>query len=140
MWQWFLAGGLILANVATVLVVVVVVRRHLRPAVAPGRPDEVAGQGNPPMADLDARLAARAERLRRLLAAADERIAELRRLSEEPHAAGVAAPLADRRRSEILRLADEGVDPVGIARQVGMHVGEVELMLNLDRSAPMERA
>jgi len=131
MWQWFLAGALVLLNLATILIVMVVVRLHLR------RVGWVLGEarrGHVPADETAAQATARAEALRKLLAELDVRIAELRRLSG-PGADGRHSPAAESRRDEIRRLANQGIDPVGIAQRLDMHVGEVELMVHLDRSA-----
>ena len=50
-----------------------------------------------------------------------------------------AAPQPDPRRAEVLRLAEQGIDLVEIARRTGMDVGAVELVLNLQRSTPLRR-
>ena len=131
MWQWFLAGALVLVNIATILIVIVVVRLHLR-RVARALSETRSGSSLSPEAGGEAK--AREEALRKLLAEVDARIAELRRLGG-PRADGCYGPPGDSRRSEIRRLAGQGVDPVGIAQRLDMHVGEVELMLHLDRSA-----
>jgi hypothetical protein len=79
--------------------------------------------------DLPQRLDGLQEAVRR----ADERIAELRRLTAP------AEPTAQRRSGregeEILRLSRQGLEPVEIARRMKMPVGEVNLVLRLEQSA-----
>jgi hypothetical protein len=159
MWLWFLAGALVLLNAATVVIALGVTRLHLRRAArrrAAVEPDgggdeaDLSGVCDEAAAmirqldrlgrDIDTRIAERAEGLRALLAKADHRIAELRRLSDpRPGQAADGAP-ADPRQRLILRLAGHRMDPVEIARRVGVDVGEVELVLSLYGSAPAESA
>ena len=89
----------------------------------------------------------RAMRLERLLAEADERIAELERLSGGGRPAGRGAPARDARRApdasrspegdpladRVFELADRGMQPVEIARQLDEHTGKIELILALHR-------
>ena len=49
-------------------------------------------------------------------------------------AAPAAPPPADPRHADILSRAEQGAAPVDIARQLGLTVGEIELVLSLDRS------
>lgn len=102
------------------------------------------------MADLDAR----AQRLEALTAAADQRIAELRVLTQAgtpparlhaPARAGGAMGSAPADRTDdqatgpdalstrILALAEQGHTPVQIAQRLGQGVGTVELVLALNR-------
>lgn len=80
---------------------------------------------------LSAELDARADRLERLIALADERLAALEgkaRLVEPkpmPRASGEFA--------EVYDLADAGAPAVEIARRTGRPTGQVELILNLRR-------
>lgn len=80
---------------------------------------------------LSAELDARADRLERLIALADERLAALEgkaRLVEPkpmPRASGEFA--------EVYDLADSGAAAVEIARRTGRPTGQVELILNLRR-------
>ena len=94
------------------------------------------------------RLDAKIAKLERLLREADERIDGLSRQRraaaghptldvtlepETPHAAGLETK-ADRRRDaygDIYRLADAGLSPVEIARQLGQSTGAIELILSL---------
>lgn len=154
MWQWFLAAAGVLVNIATILVVVVVVRLHLRRAHAAARAPrkgpaaqldaagrdaaQLARQLERAIADVDARLDERAEQLRGLLAEANERIAELRYLRDNSASGGDGGP-TDPRQAEVVRLATQQIHPVEIARRLAMDVGEVELVLSLSRSVPAER-
>ena len=98
------------------------------------RPDSRApAKQIPPTRESDERTA---EELRRLIEQADARIAELRRLLDEPHQPGRyrADRPADPRREEILRLSRQGLVPEEIARRLAMNVGEIELIINLQRS------
>ena len=158
MWQWFLAGALALTNVATVLIVVAVVRRHAaklrnaaaaelqadspRAQLARARNDaaELLRQLERLAANIDARLSERSDRLRELLADADARAAELRGLCVDPVVLDSPAVPADPRRRDALRLAAERVHPVEISRRTGLSVGEVELMIRLEQSAAMEKS
>jgi hypothetical protein len=79
--------------------------------------------------DLPERLDALQEAVRR----ADERIAELRRLSAPAEPAG--GQRGGREGDEILRLSRQGLEPVEIARRMKMPVGEVNLVLRLEQSA-----
>jgi len=151
MWPWVLAGSTALLNVATILIVIAIVRLHRRGGPEGG---ERIGQDVAELVEqldrladhIDARLERRSAVLERQLAAADARIAELRRLTETP---GLTRSVADEslaispsesgldprgRRAEILRLVRQDVDPVEIARRLHIDVGEVELVVHLDRS------
>src|SRR5688572_21676833 len=85
------------------------------------------------LADLLAdRLDRQAQRLERLLAEADEKVRKLERLTSEgtrPMARSEADPL----NTQVYTLADEGLPPVEIARQLQQHTGKVELILALRR-------
>ncbi len=140
MWQWFLAGALVLVNAATVLIVVAVVRLHLRRAAGRDEADEPPRQPGGLPEDIEPRLAERVERLRGLLAEADQRIAELRRLREPARWARQGPGPADARQREVLRLARQQMGAVDIARQVDLDVGEVELLLSLYGSPEAGRA
>ena len=153
-WQWFLAGAVILTNVATVLIVVAIVRLHtarLRNRPAPPARGGEGSQAQLAQAqrdaaelirqlerlakDIDARLGERSDRVRELLDEADARAAELRRLSVDPAVLDGLGPDADPRRRDVLRLAAERLSPVDIARRTGLTVGEVELMIRLEHAA-----
>lgn len=152
MWQWFLAGSLVLINFATILIVIALLRLHLRRIhdrrSAPTPADRIADPAAAAtdalarltgLADeIDARLAAQTDRLERLLARADDKIARLGNGAPASGDVGRYAPVADPRRREIRRLAGQQVDSVEIARRLEMDVGEVELVLNLGRSGPAE--
>ena len=161
MWQWFLAGAVILTNVATVLIVVAVVRLHLRrlgarpTRAAADRPlespraqfaqarrdaEELIAQLERLAADIDERLTERSRRVQDLLAEADARAAELRRLCVDPAVLDGLGPDADPRRRDVLRLAADRVGPVEIARRTGLTVGEVELMIRLEHAAAAPRS
>ena len=81
-------------------------------------------------------------RLQELLEQADQRLGRLEELCRQaaarPSAASgsAAAPIA---RSEILRLSGQGLQSVEIARALQMDVGEVELVLNLQRPAALKK-
>lgn len=105
--------------------------------------------------DLTAELDARADRLERLIAQADARLAELAKAcasATAPHAStqqaasptrssrsGASSPVTSHAAEErlgdtaraICSLADEGLSPVQIAQRLGTHVGKVELILAL---------
>ena len=152
-WQWLLLAALVLLNAAMILVAAVVLRLYARRQGRAGGTagtsergaqvgrdvEELIDQLDRLAADIDRRLEAREQRLRELLAEADERIAALRRLEAGPRSAG-AGPPGGQRTEEILRLCRQQLDPVEIARRVGMDVGEVELVLNLSRSAGLAGA
>lgn len=109
------------------------------PPKGPAQRDEIEGVTRD-VEELAQRLAAeldrRADRIERLIAAADQRIAALDRprtplappasRTEPPHD---AAPV----QSLVFQLADEGLPIVEIARRVQHPTGQVELMLALRR-------
>lgn len=123
-----------------------------RPAAAGSRRDEEAGAELVQLARrILAQVEARSAQLEALIADADERIAELRRL-EERHpalqdggaprpgggASGAARPPAREPdhpaggvTREVYALADRGLAPVEIARELDQHLGSVELILAL---------
>ena len=79
-------------------------------------------------------LQAQADRLRKLLDEARQRVAELRRLMLAPSASsadGLAVNGA--RREDVSKLSKTGMDPLEIAARLNVPVGEVELILNLRR-------
>lgn len=112
--------------------------------------------------DISAQCETRFAKLERVIADADARIAELKRLgfgqgtAASGNSAGQSAPPSGDERSreesqesgqasseppgtedalqrEILELAEAGKPPVEIARQLGRDIGEVELIINLNR-------
>jgi hypothetical protein len=89
-------------------------------------------------ADIDMRFA----KLESAIHDADRRIAALSRLarqSEQPDRGPVpetARSAADQRHAAVYELADSGLASVEIARELGKTPGEVELILNLRKSAP----
>lgn len=97
-----------------------------------------------------AQLDAKATHLEKLLAEADERIAELRRLQGDgetsevqrdawhaadpwrsPQAATAPESEDDALARQVYELADQGLAPLDIARRLNEHVGKVELVLAL---------
>ncbi len=81
------------------------------------------------------RLDRQALRLEQLIAAADERLNRLEKAIAQP-APQAAAPqarreIADPLSRQIYDLADRGLPPVEIARQLSQHTGKVELILAL---------
>lgn len=130
---------------ASVLILFYLLVRRLRrrpPAASGLRTSVGIRQLHAEVADLRRRVEAlgeqietgRADALREAIGQADERIAELRRL------AGLVEPQQTGRREgregqEILRLSRQGLEPVEIARRMKMPVGEIELVLHLERSA-----
>ena len=114
-----LAGGGVAAGAAALLAVLALrgrIARHRTPARGPGA---------------DA-LQERIDALKALLPEADRRIRRLRELSGAEGQTGAAG--ASDRTDEIRRLADAGAAPERIAERLGVDVGEVELLLNLQRA------
>ena len=74
--------------------------------------------------------------LQKLLSEADTNIAALRARLEQAGTAdrSGAAPQENPANVEIIRLGRGGLDVVEIAKRVNMPVGEVQLVLNLDRA------
>lgn len=92
-----------------------------------GQLDRLAGQ-------IDRRIDDRQAQLADLLAQADQKLRQLQQaLEAAPPARRPSIKLADTS-VEIMRLRSEGLAPVEIARQMRMNVGEVELVLNLQKS------
>ena len=80
----------------------------------------------------DEAITPRMKELRELICQADQAAARLRR---EMHACGSYMPaLSDPRHLKIQELHRQGLTAAEIARRVEMTVGEVELVLNLDRA------
>jgi hypothetical protein len=157
MWPWVLAGALVLLNLATILVVAVLLRLHVRRVEtrreAPAedsafaqaelttlREDvaDLVRQLDRLAEDIDARVEDRADKLRGLLTRADERIADLQRLSSQSPRPAREPPAAGSPRAEVLHLAGQGLDAVEIARRTNLDVGEVELVLSLERSVRVD--
>lgn len=92
---------------------------------------------------LAALLDSKAARLERLIADADERLARLDRTgggAARPQrpidaapcpAPSIASPATNPAHERIYRLADQGLDPIEIARKTGQPTGQVELILAL---------
>lgn len=78
----------------------------------------------------------RAAQLERLITAADERIRELRGLASRPAASPQPRLAAggDSAHRAVYELADRGLSPLEIARELGQPTGQVELILNLRRA------
>jgi hypothetical protein len=87
--------------------------------------------------DLIREIDQRAERLERLLAQADRRIADLERAGSRGDSGPPAAPSAEPMREsdpsadQILALSRQGLTPVQIAQRTGQGVGAVQLVLAL---------
>lgn len=117
-------------------------RRHgmISAPTSPAQPPQAVMELSRDMEDLAERLASemdrRADRLELLIARADERIAALdnaqSRTFELKPVAKKSAP-ANPAFGEVYDLADRGLSPVEIARQLGRPTGQVELILNLRR-------
>ena len=93
---------------------------------------------------VDGKIESRLNEMRQALSEAAARIAELRELaacdteSVSPHKRPIK--IGQAATMEILRLARSGADPVEIARTMKMDVGEVELVLSLNRSQRLKQA
>jgi predicted RNase H-like nuclease (RuvC/YqgF family) len=94
--------------------------------------EELARQLDALAGRIDRQVDSRLEELKGLLADADARIAELRRLGGPIQ--GLYVPTPDARGADILRLAQQGQETTEIARQLNMDIGRVELVLNLHRA------
>jgi hypothetical protein len=114
-------------------------RKTRAPQPCPQEPDLPAESLDEPVEEVideEARqeLQAGVGQLRRLLAEVDQRIEELRRLSAQAvTTSGLARSALERQQAEVFRLSRQGLDGVEIARRLELDVGEVELMLNLQR-------
>ena len=94
---------------------------------------------------ITAQLDTRATRLELLLKEADEKIAQLQQLAQQPatsasvssasvsEPAALAKPTQDPRHAAVYQLADEGRSPQEIAQHLARPRGEVELILALRR-------
>ncbi|MEE9211302.1 MAG: hypothetical protein V3U29_01485 [Phycisphaeraceae bacterium] len=87
---------------------------------------------------LGAQLDAKTIYLEKLLDRAERTAEQLRQLTDQdaapsgsPSAAASEAPLDDPLARSVYSLADQGLDPLAIARKIGEHVGKVELILAL---------
>lgn len=91
---------------------------------------ELAGQ------KLESRVDSRLQELRKLLAEAAAKAAELESLTDSlpPHLSKRPIRAGKGRSDEVLSLCSQGLDAVEIARRTHMDVGEVELLLRLRRS------
>lgn len=131
---------------------------HPAPAEPPGAPvrPPPAAHRDPTVAreleELCVRVAdeldRRAERLEKLIAEADAKLARLERLTAgavthdplavlaetKPRAAAPPLHDGDPLAGEVYRLADSGLPPVQIAQKLGQHTGKVELILALRRA------
>jgi hypothetical protein len=127
-----------LVTILTVALVARFRRRRVRRRDLPNlRSDvaELAGQLEDYARQIDQQVVQRLDRLEALLAEADGKEAELRRLLEAQGKAGAdGTPRPRGGDDQVVALAAQGLDSVEIARRLGMEVGEVELMLNLHRS------
>lgn len=85
---------------------------------------------------IEERIDRRLEEVRQECDRATCKIAELRSLGAPK--ADSPAPRAPARSAEALRLHRQGLSAVEIARQTGLDIGEVELVLNLHRPRPAE--
>jgi hypothetical protein len=86
------------------------------------------------LADLLAdRMDRQAQRLERLIAEADDRIRKMERLHSETGSGAARRPDSDPLNQQVYDLADSGLPPVEIARQLHQHTGKVELILALRR-------
>ncbi len=114
-----IAGGGVAAGVAALLACLVLRGR--------------TGGARRPSPPRDDALQERIDAMKSLLLRADRHIAQLRELSRDPEAEPVA-PASAERSSEVRRLAETGASPERIAERTGIDVGEVELLLNLQRA------
>ncbi|MGA2265099.1 MAG: hypothetical protein ABSH10_01545 [Phycisphaerae bacterium] len=101
---------------------------------------DLAGQLEDFARRIDGRVDDRLDRLQALLAEADKKQQELRRLTEAAgQPGGKLAGASGGASGQVLALASQGLDSVEIARRLKMDVGEVELMINLHRSSVSSR-
>ncbi|MFB3893191.1 MAG: hypothetical protein ACE15C_14335 [Phycisphaerae bacterium] len=96
---------------------------------------------------LDAKFDAKLDELRKALAEADVKIAEIRELVEReyrqdsPQLRGKRTlKIGQALGAEVARLGRTGMDAVEIASRLKIDVGEVELFLSLDRSQRLKQA
>lgn len=103
---------------------------------------DVTGDARELMDRLAVELDARAERLERLIARADDRIRSLESRTPGRTAQAAPAPAVEPKprpaevapgHREVHELADRGLSPVQIAQRTGRPTGEVELVLSLRR-------
>ena len=85
--------------------------------------------------DSDEKVHKRLTELQQQLDQAENRVARLERARDglADDAVGEGRPAAAAKADEIARLAGQGVEAVEIARRMNMDVGEVELMINLQK-------
>ena len=133
-WLLMSAGPILLA-----VVLVCWQRRHPTWLIRPDQTRDLERQVDQLRRELDTagrridnQVELRMGELRRLLDQADLRIAQLRchdSSSPGPSGAGGAGS-----KDRVLQLSRQGQGPEQIARQTGLDVGEVELILNLERT------
>ncbi len=89
--------------------------------------------------DSDEKVHKRLAELQQLLDQAENRIARLERARDgsADDAGGQGRPAAAHKADEIASLAGQGVEAVEIARRMNIDVGEVELMINLQKCRPV---
>ncbi len=142
-----IVAGTCVAAAAALGLIIVVLHERRRRVVSPGgdaprarrRGAADAPPGGPAAAEeLPGDLEQRIRRLQKLIADADGRIDELRRLAAaREDDAGLYQPDGpdEQARAEIIRLGRQGLEAVEIARRMDVAVGEVELVINLGRRA-----
>jgi outer membrane murein-binding lipoprotein Lpp len=96
-------------------------------------------------AQLEGRLDACLEKVRAASAEADAKIARLQELGEGAAGEPTGRPkrpikISEAAGLEVMRLSRTGMDPVEIARQLKVDVGEVELVLSLQRAQRVKQA
>ncbi len=135
-----IAAGVLLACASISLLILVlrknraVLRAGRHADAGPGEPGADAARLDQPGWRIDGELPDRLEQMIALLAEADAKIEELRRLvrvADEQCALGGRPD--DVTCVEIDRLARQGLDAVEIARRTGLTVGKIELVLHLQR-------
>ena len=151
-WLWVAAGALVLLVALSISCFLRRGRAHAHPPANGGRAAGIEQDLHATMRELSAMIVsaqttldARADRLERLIQAADERIERLASAGDGRGSGSnghdnhlIAAPPAhsasdevDPRHVEIYDLSDDGLNPRQIADQLGRPSGEVELILAL---------
>ena len=138
-----LAAGVLVAVVILVLVLALAMRRRLSAGASSGRISREAidllKRLEQASRKIDAQAKAVSQQLRPLLEEAQEKIAQLqRRMDESDTREGFFPPPLQRQQDEIVRLSQSGMDALDIARRLELTVGEVELMLNLQKSQKVQ--